>query len=667
MTVPRSRPADSRLPRAGDGKGARDSAPLALAPSQDRARRHDGSGSAGQTPRGALVRHLAEGPAFAGIGYAKAAKLAAAFGDDLPKLLADGDPGPFQHILGEAAASVLVAAWREDQARSDVVVWLDENGLDGRLAGRIVELWGADGANRIRQHPYALMALSDWRTVDGAARRLGVLADDPRRLIAAVEAVLYAGLHRQDTWIPDTVLRREVADLLGQGSTACDRAVAEAAAAGAAIPLRGGWQPAGAAMMERFVADRLQAMIEDPGMGDLIARKVSDADLDRWLGASRGAIGVDLHQQQAQAVRLAMQGRFGLVTGGAGVGKTTALRAICAAAEAFGSVVHQMALAGRAAVRMREATGRPASTIAAFLKGCETGKIALGPESLIVVDESSMLDLPTLYRLLRHMPENCRLLLVGDEAQLGPIGFGLTFHAFVAVPGIPKVRLTRIYRQAEASDIPAVAAEVRNGRLPSLPADLAGDDGVVLVPTVGTPSAARVVDVLAAIGGFAEDVRILSPVKAGPVGTVALNAAFHAIMAAGRPRMPRNDFAVGEPVIFGRNDYRLDLRNGSLGTVVEIEDDTLVADFDGVRHRFQGFALADLSLAYAITVHKAQGSQFRTVVMPIVPGRLMDRSLIYTALTRATDRVVLIGDAAILAQATAREAAAGRRLTGFRA
>lgn len=666
MTVPRSRPANSRPPRAGEGKGARDSAPLALAPSPDRARWHDGSGSAGQAPHGALVRHLAEDSAFAGIGYAKAAKLAAEFGDDLPKRLAEGDPGPFEQILGRDVAARLVVAWREDQARNDIVVWLDENGLEPRLAVKIVQLWGADGATRIREHPYALMALANWPIVDAAAQHLGVPSDSPQRLVAAVESTLYDALHRQDTWISDADLRRDVSTLLGSGSEIAARAVGMAAAVGAAVPLRAGWQPAGAATMERFVAARLQSMTGDLEMGDLIAREVSDVDLDRWLDDSRAAIGVDLDQEQRQAVRLAIQRRFGLIMGGAGVGKTTVLRAICAAAAAFGRVVHQMALAGRAAARMREATGRPASTIAAFLKGCEAGQIALGPESLVIVDESSMLDLPTFYRLLRHLPDGCRLLLVGDEAQLGPIGFGLTFHAFVEVAGIPRVRLTRVYRQADTSDIPAVAGQVRQGRLPTLAHDLAGSAGVVLVPTIGAPLASHVIDVLAAIGGFAEDVRILSPVKAGPVGTLALNAAFHSIMAAGRRRMQSHAFAVGEPVIFGRNDYQRDLRNGSLGVVVDVEGEVLTADFDGVVHRFQGASLLDLALAYAVTVHKAQGSQFKTIVMPIVRSRLMDRSLVYTALTRATDRVILIGDRSILAKAVAGEAAAARRLTGFR-
>lgn len=666
MTVPRSRPADSRPSRAGEVKGAPVRAALALAPSPSRARGYDRSRSAGQETAGAtLVRHLAETAAFEGIGYAKAARLVETFDEDLPRLLADGDPLPFVPVVGERAAATLVAAWREDLARNDVVVWLAENDLDVRLAGKIVRLWGADGAVRIRQHPYALMALASWPVVDAAARRLGMAPDAPARLVAAVEAVLYDRLQRQHTWTSSRKLLGRLEKPFGIPSGLAKRAVLLAADAGAAIALADGWQPAGAVMMERFVLERLRTMTSGPAVGDLVARDVGDAELQHWLDRAGGAVGVELNEEQQSAVRLAVQGRIGLVLGGAGVGKTTVLKAVCAACASFGRVVHLMALAGRAAVRMREATGRPSSTIAAFLKACEAGKVVLGPESLVVVDESSMVDLPTLYRLLRHLPEECRLLLVGDPAQLGPIGFGLTLHAFSDMEWIPKVRLTRIYRQAESSGIPVVAASVRDGRLPRLPAEIGCGHGVVLVATSDEPTCEDVVDAVAALGGFRDDLRILSPVKMGAAGTVALNEELHRLLSRGKPRLQGHAFAVGEPVIYGRNNYQLDLRNGSLGEVAGVGDGVLTVDFDGELHDFAGPALDDLSLAYAITVHKSQGSQFRTVVVPVCTSRILDRSLIYTALTRATERVVLVGRETVLRTAVQQSAAADRRETGF--
>ena len=611
------------------------------------------------------MRHLAETPAFEGIGYARATRLVDAFGDDLPRLLAAGDPTPFGPVVGEPAAATLVAAWREDLARNDIVVWLAENDLDVRLAGKIVRLWGADGAARIRQHPYALMALASWPAVDAAARRLGVAENAPARLVAAVEAVRYARLQQQHTWTSHEDVLAALAKLLGDPPEVTESALRHAAVAGAAIPLGDGWQPAGAAMMERFVMERIRLMASGPPVGDLVARDVGDAEIESWLGQARAAVGVELNEEQRSAVRLAVQGRVGLVLGGAGVGKTTVLKAVCAACSTFGRVVHLMALAGRAAVRMREATGRPSSTIAAFLKACEAGKVILGPESLVVVDESSMVDLPTLYRLMRHLPEECRLLLVGDEAQLGPIGFGLTLHAFAVMDAVPKVHLRRIYRQAESSGIPVTAAAVRDGRLSPLPSKIGEGHGVVLVATSAEPTCDDVVDAVAALGGFREDLRILSPVKAAEAGTVAINETFHRLLSRGRPRLQGHAFALGEPVIFGRNDYRRDLRNGSLGEVVDVEGGVLTVDFDGERHEFTGAALDDVALAYAITVHKSQGSQFRTVVVPVCTSRILDRSLVYTALTRATERVVLIGRRSVMVTAVQQASSANRRETGL--
>jgi exodeoxyribonuclease V alpha subunit len=276
-----------------------------------------------------------------------------------------------------------------------------------------------------------------------------------------------------------------------------------------------------------------------------------------------------------------------------------------------------------------------------------------------------MLDLPTFYRLLRCIPEDCRLLLVGDTAQLAPIQFGLVTHALVGRPDIPAVELTRVYRQSETTGIPAVARAVRAGALPDLPSSIDGlAGGVALVPATELTTDA-IVDVVAGLGGFSDDLRILCAVKAGPVGTEALNARFHDIFAVGKHRHPTRHLAEGEPVMFLRNDYQRDLRNGSLGRIRAIEGDKVVVDFDGTEHELAGLALEDLTLAYAITVHKAQGSDFRRVVIPIQKTRLLDRALVYTAITRARDSAVLLGDREMLSQVLKRASHVENRETAL--
>jgi exodeoxyribonuclease V alpha subunit len=184
--------------------------------------------------------------------------------------------------------------------------------------------------------------------------------------------------------------------------------------------------------------------------------------------------------------------------------------------------------------------------------------------------------------------------------------------------------------------------------------------GVIFLPRGDILATDDVTDLLANLGGFSRDTRILCATRSGPTGIEAINSRLHSIMALGLASVA--GFAVGEPVMFLKNDYRRDLRNGSLGTVTAAANGVVTADFDGTTHDFSGPApLEDLTLAYAITVHKAQGSQFRRVIIPIVPTRLLDRSLIYTALTRATESAVFVGPRVVLAAAISREQVADRR------
>ncbi|MDF0522245.1 AAA family ATPase [Bradyrhizobium yuanmingense] len=266
---------------------------------------------------------------------------------------------------------------------------------------------------------------------------------------------------------------------------------------------------------------------------------------------------------------------------------------------------------------------------------------------------------------LRALPDGCRLLLVGDPGQLPPIQFGLVLHALVKRPEIPSVVLTKVYRQTEATGIPAVAGAIRSGRLPELPDTLdATSGGAALIPR-GEVTTDQIVDVVADLGGFKEDLRIVCAVKAGSAGTEALNARFHDIFAVGKRRHPTRRLAEGEPVMFLKNDYQLGLRNGSLGRITGIEDAKVAVDFDGTEVELSGYGLDDLALAYAITVHKAQGSSFRKVVIPIQKTRLLDRSPVYTAITRATDLTVMVGAGETLRQALERDARAERRETAL--
>ncbi|MER9338149.1 ATP-dependent RecD-like DNA helicase [Mesorhizobium sp. M0293] len=594
-----------------------------------------------------VVDFLASRPEFVGIGKATAKRLWERFGEELYAILGNGAYGRLSEVLQESHARIVVDAWRNQQAVVDCVVFFDEHGIDPKVARKAVEFWGEEAVQKIRSNPYRLLTVCKWEQVDRTARALGIAAEDERRLVARVESVLYDRLDRKHTWSPQGLVMTMTARRLGANGLAA-AAVRLAVEDGAAIPVADGYQPAGAAYMERFIEGRVRCHIDAKGnRGDLFLGNIGNEQIDAFLAKFGRSQANPLTDEQVAAVRMVLSNTFSMLVGGAGVGKTTALRAINAASRSFGFKVYQLAVAGRAAQRMAQATGQPAQTIASWLAAARDGRIEVGAHTLVIVDEASMLDLPTLYRILFCLPENAPLLLVGDIAQLPPIGFGLTLHKLVECSLVPKSELTKILRADEATGIPKVSSAIRLGEVVSLPRYSAARLGCSLLP--GEPDAIVdiIEDVLNDLQG--EDVQIVAASYAGPAGIDAINRRFHSANARGRPTF--GQFAHGDPCIWTVNDYDRHLWNGSLGRVVRIGPDWLTAEFDGVAHNIGRADLDRIELAYCISVHKAQGSQFANVIMPVTPSFNFDRTMLYTGLTRAVSRVVLVGSKTVLARA----------------
>ena len=425
-------------------------------------------------------------------------------------------------------------------------------------------------------------------------------------------------------------------------------------------------------MMEKFLSLRFQNLMESGARRD--CSRGNTAPIENDIVSFERANGISLNQEQRSAVQMAVTHRFSVLHGGAGVGKTTVLKAVCTAVEAMGGRVIQMALAGRAAQRMREATGREAFTIAAVLNQIKQRRLVFGDDDLVVIDESSMLDVILVYRLMRALPERVRLLLVGDPFQLPPIGPGLVFHILAQSRSVPQQELTQVHRHAAGSGIPAIANEIRHGRTPSFASFNGPARGVALIEVASRRITRTVLEVMRALAVCGE-LQILCATKRGDAGAETLNSAIHKLVGADDPSLPGWGFAETEPVIHLVNDYERELFNGSLGRVRRIVVDpsgngairnSIDCDFDGVMHRFNDDSLDRIELAHAITVHKAQGSQFRRVIIPIVRSRLLDRTLVYTALTRAVDQVVFVGDRQTLVTAIQAPPQSQRRQVGFR-
>jgi exodeoxyribonuclease V alpha subunit len=612
-------------------------------------------------PKGRLIsQFLANSPAFEGLGRTKATRLWEALGENLGRVLDEGDTAALTPPLTTDLATRTVETWRAIRSEAELVSYLDAYGFDLRSTAKLQRAWGKRALATLRANPYLMLAFSGWRIVDAAAAKLGVAKSDIRRLVGAVESCLYDRLTLAHTLTQHDKLQKLVGSRIG--SALAEQAISHAIEELAIIGSReNGYQPVGAAALERGIEKRLAAILagEVAEQNALLAYSPDGPVTNACMLAAEARQGFPLNTEQRAAVHMVMTNAFSLLTGGAGVGKTTVLNVVLAVAERLNIPVVQMALAGRAAKRMSEATGRPAMTIAKFLLSVRSGDLALPAQTLIIVDESSMIDLSAMYRILRALPGGSRLVLVGDSAQLPPISFGLVFHR-LAESSVPRTHLYQVHRQAASTGIPAVAAAIRAHTVPSIP-EFAGQSTGVSFRECGPESVIpALLDLARHWGG--EEYQILCATKEQQR---AINLAFHDAFC-GERRLSGWTYAVGDAVIHLVNDYERGLMNGTLGRIIDVVDGALIIDFEGDTHTFQAGELSErLSLAYAISVHKSQGSQFRRVAVVSQPSRIYDHALVYTALTRAVEQAVLVGDRAAFELAVLNPPAALRREVGF--
>ncbi|TXN72197.1 AAA family ATPase [Methylobacterium sp. WL6] len=619
------------------------------------------------------------------------------------------------------AARLAVAVFRtlaETSGEYETVRWLEEQGVeDGGTVRRVLRLFGPEALPLLQRNPYVLSGPLPWPKVDPLALRILEARDDitdlylhPARIVGAIDAVMLDAIREGDTAVHRSVLGTRVAKKLARVPEAEleEEVVRVGVANHALVELWDLWRSPGCAVLEEDLLVRFRSLAAG---GERTGVKLPSAiDLRRLLAMVENQ-GRSLHPEQRDAV-LAIMGRpLACLTGGAGTGKTATCRAVVDLWEHLGGHVQMAALSGKAALRLTEGTGRidpgqsPAVTIHRLILGLEKrmngqthwggtghGKAPIGPamelpqltnRTLLVIDEASMVDLGQMHRLVDAMPRGCRLLLVGDAFQLPPVGFGLVFHHLVEQRDVTS-RLETVHRQSDGSGIPAVSREVRACRIPDLPAYGPGRSGVSFLAAEAGEVSEAIERVVADIGGHDRNsggLMVLSAVNtrgAEPDGTVRhLNHRLHhahvaslQIAACGPVSTVRgymgNEFCVGDPVTFMRNDYEKGLRNGSLGHVTAIDEDlgTVTCQFDGETVTLTDRDLFDLSLAYAVSCHRAQGSQARSVVVSLIDARNMDPTWVYTALTRAEESVVLVGPWTVLKAAMSRPPAHARRLVG---
>ena len=622
-----------------------------------------------------IVSFIADNPAFEGIGQVKARKLWDALGAKLYEALDAADVDLLATVLTPESAIQVVSAWAQ-YGDSRTLQWLQAEGIDLEIGRKVLKFFGRETPEKLQEDPYRLLSFcASWRQVDALAQsHFGVEPDDPRRLQGAIEEACYRVFASGHTMVLSAKLTDGLQSVLGSQTktfkwrSLVPTALTQGLTNGSFVVGHHGVQPLGALVMERQVAkavtDRLAAT--DTAL-------MSQAEVSDVLTAYEAKEGIELNTEQRQAVHLASAKSLMLITGGAGVGKTTVLKALYKVYDKEGVEVVQLALAGRAVKRMQEATGRAASTIANFLRSARE----LTCPCVVVVDEASMVDIVTMHRLVELLAPGVRIVMAGDPGQLMPVGPGLVLHALIRVPAVPLVELKVIKRYG--GDIAAAAIAIRKGIWPALPSDETGAIAFIHCADGRTESGSSLIaeTVLDLYRLDPANTQILCARRNGPDGVKTINSLCQSATTAGNKpmtvwsvqhdAMALTGFNLGDPVLCTRNMWDRGLQNGSLGTIVEIDDvprlltndDGTEGDHalawvlwdDGVRRPVVEVMLDDLELGYAITVHKAQGSQWKRVIVPLAATRILDRTLLYTAVTRAQEQVLLLGDSAAAAAA----------------
>lgn len=601
-----------------------------------------------------IVTLLAECDAFKGIGMVKARRLWDHFGEELYAILDARAAERLEEVLPGEMAAQLAEAWRR-WGDTFTLQWLHNRGFTVGLGRKVLDYFGSRAAEKIEEDPYRLISFAaDWITTDALARHtFGLAEDDSRRLAGAIEEALYAAFDAGHTYMPERLFDERLGRLLGSNAPALiDRALLNGEAAGLFLRRTGGLHAIGPYVMEYGTAQAIAERAAHPEA--LLTRGALTAVLHDYQRES----GITLEASQIEALEVANANPVTVITGGAGTGKTTVLKGWFSVCQAADWPIYAMALSGRAARRIREATGQEASTIAGFLKRFDPKE---APEhAVVVIDEASMVDLPSAYRVIRHLPAAYRLVLVGDPNQLSPVGPGLLLHELAHQAGIPHVELQQVKRYSGA--IADAANAIRSGRWP----DLADDPSkpIAFLPCRREDINDLVLDLLAE---DPEGSQILAAVRNAAAGGVKyLNQLSQKrLNALGEELLLWNEefdqhqgtgLRVGDPVICLANDWEKNLQNGSLGTLLSVEPPIsnpapgrilgrILWD-DGIERDLTHDLLPNLELGYAITIHKAQGSHFRRVIIPVTKSRLLDRTLLYSAVTRAEAQVILVGDAA---------------------
>lgn len=635
----------------------------------------------------AVERYLGSG-AIKGIGQTMAARIVRKFGDDTFRII-EREPERLAEIRGisDRMARDIHAQFKEKQGMREAMMYLQQYNISGTLAVKIYKQYGEKMRTVLEENPYQMtedIPGVGFKTADSIAERMGISGFSPERIRAGLVYALQLAAQYGHIYLPQPELIRYCTDLLGVDAEAIGQAVSDMSAERKLIVKSvGGEEPdqiysSVAYFTELGVARMLR---------DLNCRyELSAEEFSRRLSRIESNLDIDLDGIQKEAVREAVGNGVFLLTGGPGTGKTTTINAIISYFESLGLSVLLAAPTGRAAKRMTEATGREARTIHRLL---EVSHMAEGQEEFhrgmfqrnednpleadaVIIDETSMVDVYLMNALLHAIPIGTRLILVGDQNQLPSVGPGNILRDILLSGAFPVVCLTKIFRQAEESDIIVNAHRINRGE--SIALDNKSKDFFMMrrhdSQTVLSVVAQLVRDKLPKyVGATPSDIQVLTPMRKGELGVENLNKYLQEAINPPSPSKVEYEtrgivFREGDKVMQVRNNYQIEweicskkgtlidagtgLYNGDMGIIRNInrfaEEMEIVFD-DGKTVHYPFTQTEDLEHAYAVTIHKSQGSEYPAVVLPILTGprMLLTRNILYTAVTRAISCVTIVG------------------------
>jgi exodeoxyribonuclease V alpha subunit len=598
-----------------------------------------------------------------GIGPVYAKRMVKMFGNDVFDLI-EVEPEKLREVegIGPKRADKITSAWADQKVIREIMVFLHSHGVGTARAVRIFKTYGVDAVQVMSENPYRLardIRGIGFRTADLIAEKLGIEKTAMIRVRAGISYALteamgngHCGLPLEEL-IPLSIKLLEVPDELIQNAIELeitDGAVITDTVADTQCLFLSGLYHA-----EKGVADRFQHLVS--GLLPWL-----NIDVDKALPWIQKKTSLTLAQSQIEAIRLALRSKVMVITGGPGVGKTTIVNSILQILAAKAVRLLLCAPTGRAAKRMKEATGMEAKTIHRMLEidpksfGFKRNEESPLECDLLIVDESSMVDVSLMHALLKAVPDQAAVLLVGDVDQLPSVGPGQVLADIIGSHAIPVARLTEVFRQATQSKIITSAHRINEGHMPDLSKPVSQSDFYFVPAEDPDQAVMRILDMVKTripkrFGlDPIRDVQVLCPMNRGGVGARSLNIELQAVLnPAGENKVERfgSTFTPGDKVMQIENDYDKEVYNGDIGYVkdIDVNEGEMTATFDGRAVTYLFGELDTLILAYAATIHKSQGSEYPAVIIPLLTQHyaMLQRNLLYTGMTRGKQLVVLVG------------------------